>query len=478
MKSLQPLPSNTKREIISKKASQDFDIFFRKIFPLSFATFITGNYITEIARFLKENSKTIRIGPRDHIKSTSFYAYFMWKLLRAKYIHKDLECHYFSYKNSMAGYHVGSPKNEDNIKELIRRNPFFNGVLDLKENSEGTAIYTWNEKNNITLTAHGLLTFTRGTHTRGIIFVDDPLQDEDPHSKLDPTRVRTINNRIKSTIYSMPQYEMGAELHIVGTPQTEEDFFFDPKFTKKFAVKRQPAILDQKKKKVLFPEFRPWKWLMDKKDTLPESVWLQEYMVKPTYSADSFLKDEVVSKCIKDNLKNYAKGGEFSFGENDSIVGGWDIGKHQHPSHLSIYQLTAKNKFIQRVSFWMDNWDYTSQLDFIEKIAKRLSMSICYYDATRGEFESLHETGKMPEIFKPINLTPKKTRWNLARALAQKIEKNDILLLNDDRQFRQMLVVDSDLKARETKEGHGDSFWSNALAMESLNETGAAVEFI
>lgn len=38
-------------------------------------------------------------------------------------------------------------------------------------------------------------------------------------------------------------------------------------------------------------------------------------------------------------------------------------------------------------------------------------------------------------------------------------------MLNDDRQKEQILAVDNNLNAMESPDGHGDSFWSNALAL-------------
>lgn len=38
-------------------------------------------------------------------------------------------------------------------------------------------------------------------------------------------------------------------------------------------------------------------------------------------------------------------------------------------------------------------------------------------------------------------------------------------LINDTRQTDQILAVTSDLQAFESVDGHGDSFWSNALAL-------------
>lgn len=45
-----------------------------------------------------------------------------------------------------------------------------------------------------------------------------------------------------------------------------------------------------------------------------------------------------------------------------------------------------------------------------------------------------------------------------------------IILLNDPRQLNQMTVVDKQLKAATTVEGHGDAFWSNGLAVKAASD--------
>lgn len=411
------------------------------------------------------------------MKSVTLYALFMWHLLKYRYKRKNLECHYFSYKGNMASYHVGSPKNEDNIKRLININPFYEDVSDTKDQAESVAIYTWDGQHTISLTAHGLLTFTRGTHTRGLVFIDDPLQTEDPTTKIEPARVRTVNNRVMSTIYQMPQFERGAQLHIVGTPQTEEDFFYDPDFQSKFAFREQPAEVNTEKRIALFPEFRSWEWLKDKEDTLPRKIYEQEYLCKPSYSTDTYLEAAELKALINIQLPNFANKNSFKIGKGHDVVGGYDIGKHRHPSHLSIFQITEKGKHIQRVSKWIDNMGYAEQIETLRDIINRLGVKMLYYDSSRGEFESMQETGKLPDVMFPINLTVRKKRFDIAGALSKLIETKQVEFIDDQRQYRQMLVVDSDLKARETAEGHGDSFWSNACAMEAQFKEDAAIMF-
>jgi hypothetical protein len=53
------------------------------------------------------------------------------------------------------------------------------------------------------------------------------------------------------------------------------------------------------------------------------------------------------------------------------------------------------------------------------------------------------------------------------------------LLLKEERQKRQLLNVDNELRAVETAEGHGDCFFSNAMAIKAYNEgSGVMLRFL
>jgi hypothetical protein len=58
-----------------------------------------------------------------------------------------------------------------------------------------------------------------------------------------------------------------------------------------------------------------------------------------------------------------------------------------------------------------------------------------------------------------------KSKFSMATELDKLITNEALELLPDDRQKRQILSVDCDLKAPETDEGHGDAFFSLALAV-------------
>ena len=145
----------------------------------------------------------------------------------------------------------------------------------------------------------------------------------------------------------------------------------------------------------------------------------------------------------------------------EDVIGGFDIGKKRHPAHLSVFKL-VNNRYIQIHHKFMDGWKYIDQLDYLVKSIKSFKINELNFDDTRGEFESFDEEGRLPEAMNGVAFTNKK-KHQMATSFSQAVESNKIELIDDRRQIEQILMVTNDLQALETPEGHGDSFWSNAL---------------
>lgn len=426
-----------------------------------------GPFVDNICDFLQNNQWTLRVSARDHFKSTSFYAHFCWILFRSKKNPTNLDNYYLSYKANLSAEHIAY------IKKIIRAIPDFNNLTDLKPNAEGVIAYTWDGKHVVTMEPMGMLEFKRGLHMKGVLYGDDLLRD--PTNKLDPLVIRKINETFKKEIIPMPH----GQFHVVGTAQTNQDFFFDDSlvigddelFTednKLFRRKIEPAIVSQQEKKVLFPEFRSWDWLQNKKKLLGDKIFDQEYQVKPAYDTDAYFEENQIRIIVNEKLENVSTESERPT-EHD-ILAGYDIGKKAHPSHVSVFEVieTDKRHFKQIYQKYFDNVDYIRQIEVLTNLVKKLRIDILYYDATRGELDALDEQGKLPAEFEPVKFTLKRKNA-MATVLYKKVIDREIELINDERQIRHILSVDNSLDAVEIKtgpyKGHGDSFWSNALAL-------------
>ena len=447
-----------------QRASTDFPYFVNNIFSLSEKNFIHGEHVDHTARFLSQGKRTIRVSARHHFKSFSFYAYFMWKLL-FEGANDNLEAHYFSFNADLAAYHIAK------IKNCITANPYFDDIRDAKPIAESVLKYTWDNKHFTTLVPHGLVQFKRGIHG-DLIFVDDPFQD--PDNELNPTVIFKINEIFKSNILDMPK-EPDGELHVTGTPQTNEDFFFDKNVTKRFAVEVLPAIqIDEKtgEEKALWPEWMNLKELYIKREERTERIFSREYLCTPVYSTKSFFnRDKLDKNIINKDLSlwkaklNYTPVGE--------VFAGFDIGKKTHPSHLSVFEyVDGKLRMIHQK--FMDGWPYSNgktffdthptQLEYLKMCIENFKIRELRYDNTRGEFESFDEQDLLPRQMVPVVFT-NKFKNTVAAAFDRLVERKQIEIPNDERLIGQICAVTNDLQAIQSIQGHGDSFWSIALAI-------------
>ena len=434
--------------------------------------------MNELADWMQENEWFMRVSAKDHLKSTSLYADFMWKLLRFPF--KNKEYHYFSYQDMMAGYHISK------IKDLIRNNPYYTSCIDLKPTAESVIKYSWDSRISgkgmhiTTLDPHGLLSFKRGIHCDGV-YVDDPLQD--PDNKLILTKVEKINKIIKTQILDMPK--KGGFCKIVGTPQTTTDFFFDKEMKKKFAVIVQPAEKDPVNKISLWPEHMDWQELQDRKAIRGQKIYNQEYLCSPVYSENSFFTEDEINKVINPDLLNRSIFDIIKGPEYYDTIGGWDLGKKRHPAHFSVFQVrvvNGKRKAVQIHQAFFDNWDYAgnddeqfnpdkpTQISYIKQAIKSFKIDKVFTDNTRGELTTLQERGELPGEIDLVIFTSKE-KYAMATEFEKGINQEFIELQNDQRMIRQILVVTNDLQAVQTHEGHGDSFWSIAMCFKGIRVT-------
>jgi hypothetical protein len=445
------------------KGRNDFRYFVYNIFAKSFDHFIGGAYIDDVCDYYFKNQNTARISARDHFKSTGLYAVIMHDLL---YWPGDLENHYFSYMEQMAGYHIAK------VKHLVERNVFFRHVEDLTRSSQSRlryAVHSNKGEFKFTLEPHGMLAFKRGIHAPRI-YVDDPFQD--PENKLLPTVIKKINDVFVQQIMDMVM--AGGRLHVAGTPQTNFDFFFDKEVMKKFAVMIKPAVVSYADHIALWPEHMDFDELMDRKQIRGKKVFNQEYMCSPVYSEDSFLKEDDLQAVIDPKLQNYKIYDKIK--TYNDVIAGFDIGKKSHPSHLAVFEQRG-SLWYQIHSKFMDGWDYAgngtfnpdkpTQVEYLMLAIENLGIDRLFYDNTRAEFESLAERGILPGKCEPVVFTSKE-KASMAAELSVSIENKSVRLLDDQRQREQLLMVTNDLKALETPMGHGDSFWSIALAHKGM----------
>jgi len=162
---------------------------------------------------------------------------------------------------------------------------------------------------------------------------------------------------------------------------------------------------------------------------------------------------------------------------NKTTLLGMDIGKKSNPSHISIFAIDEDSSRLDNNGIplevlimigqrFLDNWDYTKQVEYLNACIEYFNIQRGYLDNTRGEMEER----KLPRQIIPITLSlrdgPKaKGKVKLATQFSILVEQNRIKLLNNDRFISQILCVTNSLEAPNTPSGHGDSFISVMLAV-------------
>ena len=256
----------------------------------------------------------------------------------------------------------------------------------------------------------------------------------------------------------------GGHCRIVGTPQTNVDFFFDENMAKRYHRTIKPAIVDEVKGIALFPEWKSFEELIEIRETIGEKVFNQEYMTKPSYSEDSYIERGRLMACVNADLEPQ----KIYNGEHD-VVGGMDLGKKAHPSHITLFERwrdneTGKWKYRQLLSKWLDGVDYKDQLNIVTALCDDFKVVKLRYDNTRAEFEAFAEQGLLPRCMEAVVFGMRKNQ-EMAVSFETVVKEERCQLINDVRQIDQILQVNSELQAVESPMGHGDSFWSNALAL-------------
>jgi hypothetical protein len=410
----------------------------------------------------------------------------MWLLLKIQELGQMYpEIIYLSYKGELAGMHIR------NIKRLVEVNPYFMdyGYQDVSMRAETILKYKHGLK-TFTVGPAGILSFQRGKHTMGLV-TDDPLQD--PQGvKMDIGQIDKVTRLFLEQVVSIKKERGFSFHHVLGTAQDEADLFFKLRNLRGFDWHEYKAILNYRKKQVLWPEMFPYAKLIDIRDNqIGAKAFNKEFMCTPVRSEEKFCSTESVMGAMGGrqniNIRKYKT--------DNRIVAGMDIGKKTHPSHISVLELVpilakeddpdnkiSKGDTIghfkkQLISKWLDHANYTRQITYCRDLIDSLGIDRMLYDNTRAEFESFEENGELPAEMEGVVMTSK-GQHKMATLLDKALGADEIEFIHDERQARQILAVDNDLKAMSTSEGHGDSFWSNCLALAAAEEGSVSVRWI
>jgi len=449
------------------EAQKSFYSFVDNIFSKSFNNFFSGDYIKNSCDFLQKYDRTMKIAARSHFKSTSLYAYVMFNIM-FRGIKEDLDIRYFSYNETLAGWHI------QQIKSLIEKNPYFKEIINLKPIAENIGAYTWDRKHVVRIRPVGIVSFSRGAKS-DILLLDDILSD--PANPIHPTIILKINQIFRSVI--LESLKPGGEIHIVGSPISLADLYFDPELQKEFHATFRPGIVkDEDDKEVpVWPEFYTLKQLKAKLRVMGEKAFAAEIMCEPFYSTDSFFKKENLRKTIVNpSLRNIplAEG----LNNQNLIIAGLDIGRKKHKSAFNVFEV-KNGKAIQVHRKIMKGWRYftakpfdplkPSQVEYCKEAIKNFGIDKLYYDDTRGEFMGAADSELLTPQFIPIVFTHK-GKVEMASSLEKIFGNSQIEIFDDEDLLNSLCSVTNDLQKIESAGEHADDWDSLGLAMIGFNQ--------
>tara|TARA_R100000995_G_scaffold11928_1_gene4844 strand:- start:106 stop:1752 length:1647 start_codon:yes stop_codon:yes gene_type:complete len=422
--------------------------------PEYFQAWHVGKLTEEVEKCIEDNLNYLAILPRAHFKSTILgHAFSIWRSLK---IQGSANILYLSYSDTMAKYHISE------INKEVNRNPILKEMMTNRApKADFTFRYDTGNGGSAEILHGGLFSFKRGMHVNGALIADDILKD--PESPLAIGQMSKIEDHFLTESLFIPN--QGVPVVIVGTPMMPGDLLTVLEKDDRFVTRKLPALDPEPGRRVLMPELYSEEWLLEQQKAKPKS-FASEFLLQPHFNTEAYFDSEDIEKCEDANLRSLPTTLKHTFAEDEDIFAGFDVGKKRHPSHLVVFR--RKGERIEQIhQSWLDGWDYSEQIVYLNEVAENFGLSKGYIDNTRGELEDrgLHRT------WHPLAFTLK-SKNNMAHIFEEYIHSGNLFLIQDHRQRQQILSVNNELKAPETPMGHGDAFFSIAMALQAAYETG------
>ena len=394
----------------------------------------------------------VAILPRFHFKSTLLgHAFSVWRLLTSK---RDTSILYLSYSDTMARYHISE------INKTVQRNPILMDMLQAKNTrAEFQFRYTLNGK-PVEILHGGLFSFKRGMHVNGALIADDILRD--PENPLQLGEMNKIEDHFMTETMFIPNQE--APVIVLGTPMLPDDILAKLQRDERFISRVLPALDPTPTRHVLMPDLYSEEWLLAQQKARPKS-FASEFLLQPSFQTESYFNREDITKCEDETLREFSAYKKYDKQPNEQLFAGFDVGKKRHPSHLVIFSRVG-DTLKQLNQTWLDGWPYSDQIEFLNEVAQNFQLEKGYIDNTRGELE---DRG-LAQVWHPMVFTAK-SKHTMAQVFEEFVHGGKLNLLKDERQSQQIISVNNDLKAPVTPMGHGDAFFSIAMAVQAAWET-------
>jgi len=461
---------------VVRTAQLDFGFFLEQVFARSFDgrrfrladgrwhAFSLGAVHRRWATLAQLYNRLCLLAPRMHLKSTILnHAFVFWHLFRGW---NDVDALVFSYKDQLAKEHLAI------TKRLIQANPYCRLWRDRRPSSDYLINFEVDFGEGVTWLGQaegtGILSATRGRHPK-VVVCDDILSDF--ANPLGAAQLKRIENVFRQVVMSLP--DPHDPLVVVGTPQSYEDTLFKLREDPSFYWARLPAILDERAREALWPDKFDYAQLQRVRAAVKERAFQVEYLLVPAAVANAFLPREAVAACVDAEASCWSLDEPFENPDHYPVYAGMDVGKDVHPSHISVFVQVPDGTLLQVYQVFLDHLDYRAQVKLINRVIEHFDVTRFNYDSTRAELDDRGLSSRA----KGHRFT-KRLKANIALLLERRVyasaEEPGIVLLRDDRMLKQLSAVTNDLESVEVDDGHGDAFWSTALAVKAA-EDGPAI---
>ena len=407
----------------------------------------------DIEECLETGLNYVGVLPRGHFKSTILgHAFSVWRLLKAP---RDMSILYLSYSDGMAKYHIAE------INKTIARNPIIPELLINRNPKADFSARFYKNNKPMEIMHGGLFSFKRGMHVNGALVADDVLRD--PENPLNMGQITKVEAHFMTESMFIPLKE--APVIVVGTPMMPNDILAKLQDDERFKARVLPALDPVPGRRVLAPEIMSEKYLLAQQKARPKS-FASEFMLIPHFATESYFDVEDIEKCEDDLLRSVPATKKYTdLLPEDFVFGGYDVGKKKHPSHLVIFRKRGEN--IEQVhSSFLDGWSYSDQIEYLNEVADNFDMTSGYVDNTRGELEDRGLDAR----WRPMHFS-QKSKNTMASVFENFVHSGILKLIKDERQKQQILSVSNELKAPDTPMGHGDAFFSIAMALQAAHDT-------
>ena len=421
--------------------------------PEYFQAWHVGVLADDIEECLETGLNYVAVLPRFHFKSTLLgHAFSVWRLLTAP---RDCSVLYLSYSDGMAKYHISE------INKAVSRNPVLSELMVNRNPKADFSARFFINKKPMDIMHGGLFSFKRGLHVNGALIADDVLRD--PENPLNISQITKVEEHFMTESLFIPL--KGVPVIVLGTPMMPGDLLSMLQKDKRFKSRVLPALNPEPGRRVLMPELYSEEWLLQQQAARPKS-FASEFMLIPHFATESYFEDKDISKCEFEGLTSepYDKKYKDLIG-TDQIFGGFDVGKKRHPSHLVLFR--KRGQYLEQIhQSFLEGWSYSDQIEFLNTVADNFNLDVGYIDNTRGELE---DRG-LDYRWKAMNFT-RKSKNTMAQIFEKFVHSGNLRMIKDERQKQQILSVSNDLKAPDTPMGHGDAFFSIAMALQAAHET-------